>query len=116
MVQFLQTTNPEASFEEVRLAAEAAGHVVYPTTFGRAQALAGLLEEAEEGKPITLATSVSAAPEQAPRPAASPGKGIDPVNGLQAFIKAIAKSEKDHHLLRTNIEKMLETVRRGLRD
>ncbi|NRA96046.1 MAG: hypothetical protein HRU14_07535 [Planctomycetes bacterium] len=116
MMQFLQTTNPEASFEEVRLAAEAAGHTVYPATFGRAQALAGLLEEAEEGKLITPAASMSTAPDQAPPTAASPGKGIAPVTGLQAFIKAIAKSEKDHQLLRTNIEKMLETIRHGLRD
>lgn len=110
MVQHLQTTNPEASFEEVRLAAEAAGHTVYPATFGRAQALAGLLEESDQGEPIPGAPP----PEPTQPPPGQPKGKIDPVAGLGAFIKAMNRSEKEHHLLRTNIEQMLETIRRGL--
>lgn len=119
MVRYLQTTNAEASFEEVRLAAESAGHTVYPATFGRAQALAGLLEEVEDGKPVPASASApkpKAKKAAAPPPPAPTTDGIDPVAGMQAFMKAMAKSEKDRHLLRRNIEQMLEIIQRGLGD
>ena len=53
-------------------------------------------------------------PEPTQPPPGQPKGKIDPVAGLGAFIKAMNRSEKEHHLLRTNIEQMLETIRRGL--
>lgn len=133
MVQYLKTTNAEASFDEVRRAAEEAGYTIYPATFGRAQALAGLLDDEVTDEPIRVAPESSAPPAAptppapAPTPAAAPRQkrtveapvntdGIDPVAGLHAFMAALGKAERDQAVLKNKVQSMLDVIHRALDD
>ena len=125
MVQYLKTTNAEANFDEVREAAENAGFTAYPATFGRAQALAGLLDDENPEEPIRVS---SAAPANTTTPAAverperkqeatgGESPDIDPVAGMQAFIAAMGKAERDQAALKKRIERMLEVIQHALED
>jgi len=130
MVQYLKTTNAEASFEEVRSAAEDAGFTIYPATFGRAQALSGLLDDEVSDEPIRVAPqsslpatsgasastspSSSSAPPRPSQPVPVSVDGIDPVAGMQAFMTAMGKSERDSKALKLRIERMLDVIHRAL--
>lgn len=119
MVGYLKTVNPEASFAEVRKAAEAAGHTVYPATFGRAQAITGILEDQEQ-KEKQQATPPPAAPGAASsRGAAETSRTstdgpVDPIEGLQAFVDALNAAERDSLAFKKSMRAMLEVIEQAL--
>jgi len=118
MVQYLKTSNPEASFDEVRLAAEDAGHTIYPATFGRAQALAGILDDhVQQEDPVTDPPGETEIPRETPKPtprAATSTSKIEPEAGFRAFMKAWNTATHDRDSLRTAMQRMLDTVQRAL--
>ncbi len=115
MVQYLQTKNSDATFDEVRLAAENAGYTVYPATFGRAQALAGILDSVEDGQPVPASASQPQPQpaKAAPQPAREHGE-IDPVEGLRTFSKALSQRTKQRDHIKATAERMLEVVKQAL--
>jgi hypothetical protein len=115
MVEYLRTVKLEASFQEVQAAAEKAGFTIYPATFGRAQAMVGLVEAS---KPVVLPpASPAPAPEPALRaaPAAAPSQaGIDPEEGLRAFFDAYRRAHLDRARIRRLMRDMLEVAQAAL--
>lgn len=83
MVGYLQQVNRDASFAEVEAAANEFSFTVYPTTFGRAQAIVGIVEAPRPGipaapphhppvmpAPVMQAPAAPVAPPAAPIPVA----------------------------------------------
>ncbi len=116
MIRYLQDKNPDASFEEVRVAAEYAGYTVYPATFGRAQALAGILDSVAEGEAVPASVSHPTPPAPEEAPVAANINDIDPVEGFRAFASAFSSSQARRDSLRDSLEDMLDVVRRALED
>ncbi len=119
MVEYLRSVNREAAFAEVQDAASRAGFSVYPTTFGRAQAILGIVEAP---KPVITAPVVEAPkmPPLAPPTNPTPTKGkdvlvvSDAIQGINTFFKTLDRMEKDRSKMRDMTRQMLDTVRNAL--
>ena len=105
--------HPEAPYKEVRELAEAEGYTVSSATFGRAQAVAGLLDEDEEQAP---------APERAPEPkkvrrpsTRGRRRGRDPALLLEEFIASWEDTELERRKLRKALKAMLDVVEQALK-
>ncbi len=131
MVEYLRAVNREASFNEVKDAAEREGYTVYPATFGRAQAIVGIVEApvGAAARPIgpaaaapvappsapVVAAEVSATPAPTPVPAVAPAfVAPDPVEGLRAFFVAVDRLQSDGVRLRKAAATMLAAVQLAL--
>lgn len=137
MVHYLQTVNRESSFLEIKDAAEREGYTIYPATFGRAQAIVGLVEApqhlhrpsppapapvAPPAAVVPAATAAPAAGSVTPAPAEAvppvlgtraPGS-IDPISGLMIFMTALDDLDKDRLRFRNSIGGILSVVRHAL--
>jgi hypothetical protein len=127
MVEYLKA-QPEATFEEMRTVAEDAGHTIYPATFGRAQARAGILDDIDPphaAAPTPAPQVAPAAPSSLPLPkppTPSPRKGAprpapsEAVKAMETFITAWIATTEDKETLRSAIERMLEVIHSALEE
>ena len=120
MVQYLGKL-PEASFEQVRDAAEDAGFTIYPATFGRAQATVGIIEA--DPAPIVRRTRPTSPPATTPKkpepetPAQAPDIAVaadQAEAGFQVFLQAYKKRNSSVDTLESTIKKMLQVVEEAL--
>ncbi|HMS15759.1 MAG TPA: hypothetical protein PKA37_02890 [Planctomycetota bacterium] len=128
MVRYLQA-KPEAPFEAVREAAEDAGFTVYPATFGRAQAIVGIIEANPRPIITTHLPKEPAAPSPAP---AAPTGGrtfvnpeplprsvshqveVSPEVAFQIFFKAFQQRRSQRVLVRERVAAMLSVIDEAL--
>ncbi len=135
MVGYLQQVSREANFDEVAEAAEEFGFTVYPTTFGRAQAIVGIVEgpqrvqshgnaPAAQAPSTTVAPTTSGASWTAPETTtlataatAAPASATanDPLSGLLAFFHGLDQRTAASSMLRHEMALMLHVVEEALR-
>lgn len=134
MVGYLQQVSREANFDEVAEAAEEFGFTVYPTTFGRAQAIVGIVEGPQRVQSHGVAPAPQA-PASTPTPATSSawttsetatmaasasvtpstGAAQDPLGGLLAFFHGLDQRTAASSMLRHEMTLMLHVVEEALR-
>ena len=100
----------EASYKEVRQAAEAAGYTVSSATFGRAQAIVGLIEPDPDSRPPPVR------PKAVPAPGTAPHAGESPIQLLERFLSAARAMDGQRGELRAALQSMLKVVRRALEE
>ncbi|MCC6783003.1 MAG: hypothetical protein IT457_09180 [Planctomycetes bacterium] len=119
------TTHKTASYAEVREAASAAGHSIYPIVYGRAQLLLGYTKAKRPAKPAAArpaAALPSVTPRPASKPAASkparaasaPAPGRRPGRpakssaalGIESLVDHIRGVERERDQLRSTLEKL----------
>lgn len=96
---------PEAGYKEVREAAENNGYTVSSATFGRAQAMVGLVEPDE---PPVLHR------EEGERAARRRRRSGDAAELLEEFIERLAEVDRKRSRYREAIKSMLDVVRKAL--
>ncbi|MSR75840.1 MAG: hypothetical protein EXS14_10275 [Planctomycetes bacterium] len=130
MVGYLQQVSRDANFAEVETAAEEFGFTVYPTTFGRAQAIVGIVEAptravpaaAPAAAPAPAATYASAAPVTQsviltrPNISTPTGAGTeaDPLEGLMNYFVALDRRAAGSVQTRRLMQQMLHAVDEAL--
>jgi hypothetical protein len=133
MVHYLQSINREATFQEVAEAAEREGYAVYPATFGRAQAIVGIVEAPQvlqrpfpapaTAQPAAATPLAPPAPPSPPepleplpaqRPAMESPGAVDPITGLMIFMTALDDLDKDRQRFRQSVSAMLSVVQQAL--
>jgi hypothetical protein len=98
----------EAPYKEVRQAAEAAGYTVSSATYGRAQAIVGLIEPDHDSRPPPIRPK----PVSLPAP---PSRDVEsPMQILDRFVAAARGMDQERGELRIAIQSMLKVVRRAL--
>jgi hypothetical protein len=98
--------NPETSFRQMKELAEAKGFTIYPATFGRAQALAGLLDDEPEDAERERAR---AAQRGRPRPSSN-----DPATLLEDLVESFDGLAGERDAMRNAVESMLSIVAKAL--
>lgn len=136
MVGYLQRVSRDASFAEVEEAAEEFGFTVYPTTFGRAQAIVGIVEAPVRVVPASVAAAAAAAaapaapatPSPAPQAAApqssyaaptiapAASASADPLDGLLNYFVALDRRASGSVQARRLIQQMLHAVDEALHE
>ena len=97
---------PEASFAEIRDAAELQGMKIYPIVFGRAKALEGLVKVAPYGSKKREREQKAAA-ERAAEVSASAGASG---NAVDAVILGMRESHQEREKYRAALEKISEIL------
>jgi hypothetical protein len=130
MVRYLQS-KPEASFDEVREASEDAGFTIYPATFGRAQAIAGIIEAnprpiitshvvpptVNAPTPKTIAEpTASAGPTPLMTRSSLPTPELSPEVAFQVFFKAFQQRRAQRTLIHDRVGAMLEIIDHALEE
>lgn len=135
MVGYLQQVSRDANFDEVAEAAEEFGFTVYPTTFGRAQAIVGIVESPQRVQshntasaaqlpssrstvasiPEPTTTPVVTLSESSPVQAAAAPLSSDPLSGLLAFFQGLDRRAATNASLRHDLSVMLHVVEEALR-
>jgi hypothetical protein len=98
--------NPEISFRQMKELAEAKGFTIYPATFGRAQALAGLLDDEPEDAELERAR---AAQRGRPRPSSN-----DPATLLEDLVESFDGLAGQRDAMRKAVESMHAIVAKAL--
>lgn len=126
MVRYLEEKR-DAAFEEVREAAEDAGFTIYPATFGRAQAIAGIVEATPKPVIVRTPSNLPATGEARSSAAGEPSSALpghsrgayaesSPEAALQIFARAYQNRKRQRNLLRSRIGEMIAVVAAALEE
>jgi len=105
---------PEAGYREVREAAETGGYTVSSATFGRAQAIVGILEDAESEAAAPAGPSPAEATAAPARRALRGRRAKDPASLLEDFIDAWEGTSGESGKMKEALSEMLKVVDHAL--